>query len=229
MLGLSRAFLVVCVVCSLLLVFVPQIDMGCSRLFYDAPHESFVWRDAPVAVFVYHAVTWASRVLPALLIVGFCVSFFARKRLLGLDARALLYLLLVFVFGVVLMVNAVFKEQWGRARPHQIAAFGGTLKFTPAYVISRQHETHGSWPSGHASFGFYFVAVAMLLKRRRGLAMVLACLLGAFFGLLRMGQGKHFVSDVVTAFFIMYIVARVLYWLLYETKLGSRWEAVSSL
>jgi lipid A 4'-phosphatase len=228
MLGLSRAFLVVFVVGSLVLVFVPQLDMVCARLFYDSQDGSFVWRDSAVAMVVYHAVTWASRVLPALLIVGFCVSFFARKRLLGLDARAFLYLLLVFALGVGLLVNTLFKQHWGRARPHQIEAFGGELEFTPAYVISRQHETHGSWPSGHASFGFYFVAVGMLLKGRRTLAIVLASVSGAFFGLLRMGQGKHFLSDVVSAFFILYIVARVLYWLLYETKLGARWEAVSS-
>jgi len=228
MLGLSKAFLVVFVVCSLVLVFVPQLDMGCARLFYDARDESFVWQDSSVAAIVYDAVTWASRVLPALLIVGFCVSFFARKRLLGLDARALLYVLLVFVVGTGLIVNTVFKQHWGRPRPDQVEAFGGTLTFTPPYVISRQHETHGSWPSGHASFGFYFIAVGMLLKRRRTLTIVLASVLGAFFGLLRMGQGRHFLSDVVSAFFIMYIVARVLYWLLHETKLGARWEAASS-
>lgn len=224
MLGLSKTFLTAFVICSLLLVLVPRIDLCASVLFHDPEHGGFPWHDNPAALAVYYAVRWASRVLPALLLVGLAVSLATRKKLLGLEPKAYLYLLLVFVVGIVLMVNVLFKQHWGRARPDQIIDFGGTLKFTRAFVISRQGESHGSWPSGHAAFGFYFFAVAMLLRKRRAIVMVLAGCLGAFIGLMRMIQGRHFLSDVVSAFFIIYIVARVTYYLMYESKLGSRWQ-----
>ncbi len=224
MFGLSKWFLAAFVVCSLFFVLVPRVDIHVSSVFFNTVQDQFVLEDDPFVVFVYHAVQWGSRFLVVFLVLGLSVTALARKKFIGLEPKAFLYLLLVFLLGPFLLINVVFKNNWCRARPHEIEAFAGAKHFTPAFVISDASDTNGSWPSGHAAFGFYFVAVAMLLKKRRALVMALACALGALIGVARMVQGRHFLSDVVSAFFFVFLVARVLYYVLYETKLGAAWQ-----
>jgi len=224
MFGLSKWFLAAFAVCSLFFVLFPRVDIHVSSLFFSPEHGRFVLEDDPVVVFVYHAVQWGSRLLVVSLALGLAVTVLAKRKLIGLGPKAFLYLLLAFLLGPFLLINVVLKNNWCRARPHEIEAFAGTKHFTPAFVISDASDTNGSWPSGHAAFGFYFVAVAMLLKRYRALVMALACALGALIGVARMVQGRHFLSDVVSAFFLVFLIARVLYYVLYETKLGAAWQ-----
>jgi lipid A 4'-phosphatase len=224
MFGLSKWFLAAFVVCSLFFVLFPRVDIHVSSVFFSPEHGRFVLEDDPLVVFVYQAVQWGSRFLVVFLVLGLGVTALAKKKLIGLGPKAFVYLLLVFVLGPLLLINVVLKNNWCRARPHEIEAFAGTKRFTAAFVISDASDTNGSWPSGHAAFGFYFVAVAMLLRKRRALTMVLACALGTLIGLARMVQGRHFLSDVVCAFFFVFLVARVLYYVLYESKLGAAWQ-----
>jgi lipid A 4'-phosphatase len=78
----------------------------------------------------------------------------------------------------------------------------------------------GSWPSGHAALGFYFAAFAPLLKKRRAAATAAGVVLGALIGLGRMAQGRHFLSDVVFAYFFVSLTARLLYYFLCESRLA---------
>jgi len=229
MFGLSVVFIIVFVASSLLLVFVPQIDLWFSSLFYDPAlhgpgHGGFPLRNNSVALIVYEVVAHVSRIVPLALIVGGGTTLVWGRRLFGLDVKAYVYLLAVFFIGVVLIINALFKDCWTRARPDETAEFGGDRRFTPAFVIAGERRINGSWPSGHATLGFYFVALGMVLKKRRTAVIAGAGALGALIGLARIAQGRHFLSDVVSAFFIMFAVARVLYWALYETQVGSRWQ-----
>jgi lipid A 4'-phosphatase len=229
MLGLSRAFIIVFVAVSLLFVLVPRIDLWFSSLFYDPDlrgpgYGGFPLRTNMAALIIYEVVARTSRVLPMALLAGIGVTLIWKRQLFGLGPRAYVYLLAVFVIGVLLIVNALFKDCWTRARPNETTEFGGTRRFTPAFVVAGQRRTNGSWPSGHATLGFYFLSVGMLLKRRRAAVLVAASALGGLIGLARIAQGRHFLSDVVSAFFIMYIVARALYWIMYESRLASRWR-----
>jgi lipid A 4'-phosphatase len=229
MFGVSKVFIALFVACSLLLALVPQIDLSCSSLFYDPDlygprHGGFLCRNNHAALIVYELIRQASRVLPLALVAGLIITLVRKRRLFGLDTKAYVYLLAVFAIGDIIIINAVLKNGWARARPDETPEFGGDRRFTPAFVIAGQRRINGSWPSGHATLGFYFVAVGLLLRRHRTAAIAAAGALGGLIGLVRIMQGRHFLSDVVSAFFIMYIVARVLYWVMYESRFGSRWR-----
>jgi lipid A 4'-phosphatase len=229
MFGVSKVFIAVFVACSLLLALVPQIDLWFSSLFYDpdlygSGHGGFPCRNNHVALVVYEVVRYTSRVLPLALVAGLVATLVRKRALFGFGTKAYAYLLAVFVIGDIIIINAVLKNGWARARPDETPAFGGDRRFTPAFVIAGQRRINGSWPSGHATLGFYFVAVGMLLRKRRTVAIAAAGALGGLIGLARIVQGRHFLSDVVSAFFIMYIVARVLYWVMYESRFWSRWR-----
>jgi lipid A 4'-phosphatase len=109
-----------------------------------------------------------------------------------------------------LVVNAVFKEHWGRARPRDITEFGGTRTFTPAFVISDQCERNCSFVSGHASLPFAFAALGFLLRRRRWAIYAGAAAFGGLVGFGRIVQGAHFLSDVVFSGVFVFLVAYLL-------------------
>jgi membrane-associated phospholipid phosphatase len=108
----------------------------------------------------------------------------------------------------------VLKDHWGRARPSQIEAFGGTRQFTPAPLPASQCERNCAFVSGHAALAFSVVSFALLLPsgRRRRFAIAAALGFGGLVGVVRMAAGAHFLSDVVYAGLIVSATS----WLLYE-------------
>jgi membrane-associated PAP2 superfamily phosphatase len=136
------------------------------------------------------------------------------KPSLALHRRLFLYLVLVMVVGPGLVVNTAFKEQWGRPRPMDLPQFGGDHEFVA--VWDKGDPDRGqSFPSGHASTGFYFFALYFALRGRSKWAyawLAIALGYGSIIGVARMIQGKHFLSDVVWAAGFVYLCALILYY-----------------
>lgn len=124
-----------------------------------------------------------------------------KERLIpGLDWRRAAYLLGSLAVGPGLVVNSLLKDNWGRARPSQIEAFGGDAAFTPAFWIAEACDRNCSFVSGHGALGFWVSAFAFLAPPPwRGRALAAALVFGAGVGLVRMAQGGHFLSDVIFA------------------------------
>jgi lipid A 4'-phosphatase len=117
---------------------------------------------------------------------------------------------LLLIVGPGILVNGVLKPYWGRPRPNNVIEFGGQREFLPVWVPGYGQE-ESSFPSGHASMGFYLTAPAFVYYRRRPrLAMaflLLGLVSGSVIGLARMVAGGHFPSDVVWAGGFIYFVA----------------------
>ncbi len=195
-----------------LLVF-PQIDLGVSALFFD-PVKHFFLKDRLICRLIYHSV----EVFAVSLAVGLPLLFLfiqVKKRpIFTLNRKKIVYLLLVLALGPGVIVNVVFKDNWGRARPDQIAQFGGEKRFTPAWVLSDQCRQNCAFVSGHASMGFYLFAFAFLFPKHRKKWTGAAVTGGGIVGLVRIAQGGHFLSDVVFSGMILYLTAWFLGWLM---------------
>ena len=183
-----------------LAVFVvfPGIDLIVSGWFFLDNH--FYLRHYRLFEFVRAAVpplTFGGLLFTALL--GVAAAIF-HEPFLGIEPRTVFYLLVSLVAGPGLLVNGLFKEHWGRARPFDLVAFGGNKAFTPALVISDQCTHNCSFVSGHAALAFWTVAFALLFRKPwRCVAVAMALLYGFLVGLVRVAQGSHFLSDVVFA------------------------------
>jgi lipid A 4'-phosphatase len=205
-----------------LLVAFPQVDLAIAGLFYD-PFDGFYLREHPFVRFVFNGVPWITRTVVVGLVLFLLGAWTIRRRhrFFSRQRRAALYLLLVMVIGPGLLVNTLFKDQWGRARPSQIEEFGGTRQFTRAAIPADQCEKNCSFVSGHASVGFFFLAFAFVWPRRRVLWLAAGAGLGLGIGLVRMMQGGHFISDVIFCGIVVYLTARVLHALLFRTAQAS--------
>lgn len=193
------------------LVLFPWIDLATSALFV-APGGGFAFGGwAPFRIL--HA---APPYLDAAIIlagVALLVAALPGRPWRGLDHRAGLFLLLALAVGPGLIVNTLFKDHWGRARPAEVARFGGDRRFTPAFVPSDQCARNCSFPAGDPAVGFVFVAPAFLVpgRRWRRRAIAGALVLGGVMGIARIAQGAHFLSDVVASGFFVFAASWVLY------------------
>jgi lipid A 4'-phosphatase len=131
--------------------------------------------------------------------------------------RSYLLLFLLLVIGPGLLVNAIFKENWGRIRPKHVIELGGSEPFMKVWERGVAGEGN-SFPSGHGSIGFYVLAPYFILRKRRARIAKAFLAGGSCFGLLmgiaRITQGGHFLSDVLWAWGMVYFSGLLLCWIL---------------
>ena len=193
--------------------FAPWVDMSTSGLFYD-PDRGFVLANWPPIVLLFHAIPWIAGGTLILAAVGASWLLLLGRPLWRLDRRALIFLVASTAAGPGFLANTLLKDHWGRARPIQIEAFGGTHHFTLAPLPAAECDRNCAFVSGHAALAFSLVSLAFLLppgnSRRRGIAAALG--FGVLVGLGRIAQGAHFLSDVVYAGLLAYGTTALLYW-----------------
>ena len=139
--------------------FAPQVDLATSGLFYD-PGPGFVLANWQPIVLLFHAIpwiAWGTLILPA---IGAFWLLLLGRPLWRLYHKALIFLVASMAAGPGLLANTVLKDHWGRARPAQIEAFGGTHHFTPAPLLAAECDRNCAFVSGHAALGFSLVALA---------------------------------------------------------------------
>jgi lipid A 4'-phosphatase len=201
------------VAAAVLFTLWPGIDLAVARFF---------WRETFWLASDSRGVEGFRR-LAAIIVFGVpvcAVLLWLLGRLLGRPGggRAALVLVLTLALGPGLVVNLGFKDYWGRARPAQITIFGKERTFTPALIPSDQCRRNCSFASGEAAMGFSLVVLALLVRRRRWLALLPGLALGTALSVARMAGGGHFLSDVVFGGLIAAAVAVAVYAVIYRTQ-----------
>ena len=132
-------------------------------------------------------------------------------------ARQAWFFPLLMLLGPGLLVNAIGKDHWGRPRPKQLQEFGGADTYITAGAIGPVAKDHKSFPSGHASMGFFLLAGYFVWRGRRPLlarvSLAAGLVMGGAIGWARIVQGGHFLSDVIWAGALVYIAGELLAWL----------------
>jgi len=196
------------IIVSIIFVVFPQIDTGLSALFWDGTpgEKGFTLNENGFVQFVYWVFLHIPKVLIPVLLIMLVLPWFKRSLLPTRKYSG--FLLLVLLIGPGIIVHPILKDNWDRPRPRDVQQFGGEREFTPAFVITEQPGRNQSFASGHGAMGFFFMAFAWVFRQRRYL--IAGLVIGTIVSMGRVVQGGHFLSDVVTAGFIVYFTAQVL-------------------
>ncbi len=192
---------------SLALVFSiwPEIDLGLASLFSRSQWHALFAPNSWLVDVPYLLTPWLGRGLILSLFAAWAASFVARFSWLRRHRLLTGFLLLAALLGPVLLVDAGFKQNFGRARPAQISEFGGERQFTPAFVISDQCRGNCSFVSGHVATTAFIMAFGWLGQTRtRRRWLFLSMTASAYMALIRMASGGHFLSDCLFAWFAVY-------------------------
>jgi len=197
----------------------PKLDLDLAGLFFDPKARLFKFNSQ-----VWHQPARdAARYLIALLASPGGLAIFGKlvlpRRRMLISARAAMFLLVTLAIGPGVLANGVLKEYWGRARPIDVTEFGGSDRFTPWWDPRGSCQSNCSFVAGEPSGAFWTLAPAALAPLQwRPLAFGAALVFGAAVGLLRMGTGSHFFSDIVFAGVLMFLVIWTLYTLIYRWR-----------
>ncbi len=213
--------------CALLFTALPRLDIAITRTFWR--DGTFHLGDLGWVRLLYDYGPWPALIVGLGAFLLWLAAMVARReRLLGVRRRVAGYLILVLLFGPGLVVNTLFKDNFGRARPVQVQEFAGERIYTPPLRITDQCERNCSFTSGHAAAGYYFVAFSFVLAGSAATAAFWGGFaFGSLVGLGRVLQGGHFASDVLFSFVAVYLTSALLYYLLFSPRAGpmalTRW------
>ena len=221
---IALTILIGLVLAALFLAY-PTIDLYVNGLFYLGKNDFTIrntWVAWAVAKILRPAFTLFAVGLALLVLVRWLTGWPQRLRRL----RGLVFVALCLAVGPGLVANALFKDNWGRARPKQVVEFAGDKKFTPPLVITDQCARNCSFVSGDASFAFGMLSLALLAGRRRAFWVSTSLAFGLGVGLLRMMNGSHFFSDVLFAGVFVTLTCLILYRWILEGRLAADANAV---
>lgn len=194
--------------CIVLFVACPDLDMRVAQWFYS-PGVGFKWANEPLVRWMYDWTPWIGRRL----VIGLAaVALWGRfrPRCVSLATRHMaLVALCVAIIGPGLVIEVGLKPYWQRPRPVQVDAFGGDQTYRAPFRYCAPCTSSHSFVSSHAANGYFLLSLGLVATpavRRRWFAAGL--LTGTAIGIGRMAQGGHFLSDVLFAFFVVWLAGQ---------------------
>ncbi|MBN2906905.1 MAG: phosphatase PAP2 family protein [Rhodobacteraceae bacterium] len=197
---------------------VPRLDIWVSAQFFE-DGRGFPAAQSPTYEWLGNVLRW---VFEATAAVAFVLMVVAALRGVRWQTgwRVWAFLFLTTAIGPGLIVNALFKAHFGRARPATILEFGGDKTFTPPFQIAGECARNCSFSSGEGALVAAVVIPVLVLAwpRLGGVARWAAGAAGV--GLiivtagLRVIKGRHFLSDTLISILLSALVALLLYRLL---------------
>ncbi len=214
---LVRSFLVLSVV-SVFITVGFSIDVFFSGLFYYGNSQFLIQSYDVVSILVRRIF------LPILIlyifflpIVGFLAPinqiFFGHK----FRVKEIVFVWFSGITTLILIVNVLLKNFWGRTRPNDILQFGGEGVFTPWYKFGETCVSNCSFVSGDASVGFILLVFYFITKKN--IFVFLSLCFGFLLGFVRIIAGGHFFSDIIFAYLVVTISVTFFY-ILYKKMYG---------
>jgi len=195
-----------------------KLDLAVQNHFYS-PTQGWLLEREPLWDFIYRYGIFPGYLLAIASLLTVAASYWSDRWIRF--RKASLIMVFTMIIGPGLLVNAVFKDHWGRPRPRDVQEFGGKERYLPVCVPGSAKGAK-SFPCGHASMGFYMAVPYLFLRRKRKLLAYLFLAVGVGYGFVigtaRMMAGGHFLSDVIWAGGMVWIAALAGYYLFrYDT------------
>lgn len=207
---IAQVIVFILLVSAIFLAF-PGLDIWFSRLFFE-PDLGF-----PMSrLGAFTALRSVTKLLVVVSIIAAVTAIIVKlarpSRPTPIRPCDIVFLLSSLAIGPGIVVNALFKELWGRPRPNTIEVFGGESPFIGIWQLSDHCLSNCSFVSGEAAAAIWLVAVAIVLPARwRKPALVSILILAVLLSVNRIAFGRHFLSDVVLAWGVTLLVVAIIH------------------
>ena len=210
------AVLIYILVVSVIFLIFPRLDTWASGFFYDGEGSFPVAKDPfwrSLRYFGVYIFQWVAGL--SLFVMLFKLAIPKLKALM--DLRHPIFVISTFILGPGLVVNAFFKNMWGRPRPRQTDIFGGDLPFIGVWQPTNNCDSNCSFVSGEASASIWLLVLVFIAPKawRTPLATaigILVFLLSAN----RVAFGGHYFSDTLLSWGITMLVIIGVHHVLYQ-------------
>jgi membrane-associated PAP2 superfamily phosphatase len=204
------------VVTSAVFLAFPGLDLWFSGLFY-APGNGFVAGQMPLLVALRDLHRNGTTVVVVVLVAALLIKLAWPNRPSLVKPRDIAYILGTLAIASGVIVNLIFKNNWGRPRPFRVIPFGGDQPFVPVWQITDYCSTNCSFVSGEGSSAIWLLTLVVLVPavwRPTATRIILG--LAIALSLNRIAFGGHFLSDVLLAWWMTLAVMAALYKVLYR-------------
>jgi lipid A 4'-phosphatase len=226
-------FLIPCLILGILTYIfrTTNLDIWIQKQFYTYPGPGFD-RYAVPWYFIYKHGPLPGIIFFVIICVVFVFGLFMTRMVINFDfikfnkyslainfkkyRKSAFFAILLMILGPGLVVNAIFKNNWGRPRPEDCKVFNGQFQYTKVWSTGDDNQINGSFPAGHPSVGFFLFFLFFIYrssKKKRAYAfLLLALLYGGLLGAARIIQGGHFTSDVLWCGGFIYLIGLIQYY-----------------
>ena len=197
---------IVFIILTIFLAIGKSADVYISSLFY--------YGDKQFVLQSFYTITIIARKVLLPLIILYLLLLPIASYLFSLKLIYFNYIFkfkdIVFIYcciflNLIVVVNVMLKNFWGRARPNDIQELGGNEFFTPWYIPSNNCLTNCSFVSGDAAVGFSLIILYFLTKNN--FYFWIALFAGLGLGFIRILEGGHFLSDVLMSGLIIFLLS----------------------
>ena len=202
--------LTITLILSIIFFLFPNLDITISGLFFGQDGK-FIASESDWFIYFIRKM-----LMPLLALLIFFIPLAAlikqikyNEKILDIPVRDWTYLFTCLILGTGVVVNSIFKNFWGRARPNDTIQFGGEEPFTIPWLNVNYCESNCSFVSGDVSF--FTLSLAVLLIFNKTSWNIFAFIAIGVMSLLRIMEGDHFLSDTIMSFIITFVIIRVLY------------------
>ena len=203
-------YLIIILLLSILFFIFPNIDITFSGFFFTNQNEFMVSENTWFVYFVRKLI------LPMLSLLAFFVPIAAlikhiiyNEKIINICLRDWVYFFSCLILGTGVVVNLIFKNFWGRARPNDTILFGGDQPFSIPWLNVDYCNTNCSFVSGDVSFFTLSLALLIILNKTKW--NLFAYIIIFVISLLRIMEGDHFLSDTIMSFCITFLIIKLLH------------------
>ena len=177
-------FLIPCLILAILtwIFRSTNLDIWIQKQFYINPGPGFN-RYAVPWYFIYKHGTLPPVLFFVMICIVFVFGLFMTRILIKLDfikfkkykfsiplkkyRKATFFAVLLMIIGPGLVVNAIFKNNWGRPRPEDCKIFNGEYQFVTVWSTGDDNQINGSFPAGHPSVGFFCFSYFSFIEKEK--------------------------------------------------------------
>lgn len=194
-------------VCLFWLANHSQIDLKLADSVFDFQLHKFPLKHDFMMETVMHQ--YAKTLLTGLWLILLLLAFTPLGKLGGLFSGSTIHALRWVVVLALLNATSVslLKHYMPHACPWDIARYGGSVPWVPAFTAHPAMQAGHCFPAGHATSGVWLSALCLLwlpqAPRKALLAAIAGISVGLMLGWAQQIRGAHFLSHTLTSLWLM--------------------------